>query len=103
MSTAEEETNHGSNREEFRWWQVTREASLAGSLENFVTKGKARRNSSRSVSFDWVFLPSLETAATVSPMFEWLQDDMQWNVRFQKSPFESGILHKPAWSLFLDL
>jgi len=105
MSTAEneEEKDGGSSREPFRWWQVTREACVAGTLEKFVTKGKARRNASRSVALDWVFQPSLEIAATVSPTFGWLQDDMQWNVRFQRSPFESDILHELSWSIFLDL
>ncbi|CAB9517763.1 expressed unknown protein [Seminavis robusta] len=83
------------------WWEVTRKAETCGYLDAYSSKGYARKSSSRTVSFDWVFQPSAESVATCSPKFNWL--DMDWNVRFQKSPFDSGIPHPPAWSLFLDL
>jgi hypothetical protein len=85
----------------FRWWNVIEEAETRGSLVGYSMKGKARRNSSRTVSFDWVFQPSTETPATQSPQFHWL--DLNWAFRFQKSPFDTGIPHPPAWSIFLDL
>lgn len=86
-----------------RWWELSRTAVESGSLDNFRTKGRARRGTVRSVSFRWAFIPTTEAAATRSSWFDWL--GMSWSVRLQRSPHYSEHVWLPpdGWSLFVDV
>jgi hypothetical protein len=89
------------SKEKLHWWEVVRQARETGQLIGYKEKWRARRNASRTVSLDWSFMSSTQAVATCSPFFDWL--GMSWNIRFQQAPFDSGILHTPAWQIFLDL
>ena len=91
------EDNEGADPHTF-WWEVSRNAAVAGDLTALSVNCRRTRS---DVSFLWSFAPTAQTAAVRSPPVEWL--GMTWTVRFQKSPFDTGIPHRPAWSLFLDL
>jgi hypothetical protein len=101
QEASEDNVEDEPSEEENYWWEVTRNATISGRLDGFVMKGRERRNSRRTVSFEWGFKPSESSSATRSPWFDWL--GMAWSVRFQRSPFDPAISHPPAWSLFLDL
>jgi hypothetical protein len=101
QEASEDNVEDEPSEEEKCWWEVTRNATVSGRLDGFAAKGRERRNSCRTVSFEWGFKPSELSSATRSPWFDWL--GMAWSVRFQRSPFDPRICHPPAWSLFLDL
>lgn len=88
--------------EEFcSWWEVPRVAEEKGQVENVKIKGRTRQNAVQSLMFPWKYRISESFVATKSPAVEWL--GMSWRVRFQLSPFDPGIPHSRAWSLYFGL
>lgn len=96
-----QEEKDTSSKEKLHLWEVVRNAEVRGRIDDLKKKGQPRQNSSRSVTFNWIFTTSKDSVATRSPWIDWL--DMKWSVRFQLSPFDPGILHAAAWSIFVDL